>query len=340
MAEGRCLCGALRYEADAPFQFMVNCHCSMCRKHHGARSRRSSPCRRRPFGGCPAKRTSANYHSSEDGSRRSAAFAARSRHSCFRRSAWSSCPAGNLDGDLGVTPQMHIFAGSRAPWYEITDSLPRSEEYPPDFDAAAVDRPQITPRPGVVDGSCLCGDVAFEMRGTPRFMTNCHCSRCRRGRSAAHATNLFYPARCVPVDARRDAGRRLRRCPMRGTSAPRSAGAAAARAARFGGAGCRRGARRDRSTSTRACGRPNTSSWARRRPGSRSPTTSRNTRTCRPLSCTRPQWAARWRSLSSPSLSAAAAARRRSEVGSSSPSLGPGASLGRDHETPGPNAGS
>jgi len=36
MPEGRCLCGALRFEADPPFQFMVNCHCSMCRKHHGA----------------------------------------------------------------------------------------------------------------------------------------------------------------------------------------------------------------------------------------------------------------------------------------------------------------
>ena len=36
MIEGRCLCGALRYEADPPVQFMVHCHCSMCRKHHGA----------------------------------------------------------------------------------------------------------------------------------------------------------------------------------------------------------------------------------------------------------------------------------------------------------------
>jgi hypothetical protein len=102
-------------------------------------------------------------------------------------------PAGNLEGDLGVTPQFHMFTGSRAPWHEITDQLPRSEAYPPDFDAVAVERPRIEPRHGIVEGSCLCGDVAFEIQGTPLFMWNCHCSRCRRGRSAAHATNIFYP---------------------------------------------------------------------------------------------------------------------------------------------------
>ena len=43
-------------------------------------------------------------------------------------------------------------------------------------------------------GSCLCGDVAFEIEGAPLRAFNCHCTRCRRGRGAAHATNLFYPA--------------------------------------------------------------------------------------------------------------------------------------------------
>ena len=36
MTDGRCLCGALRYQIDGPFVDMVHCHCSMCRKHHGA----------------------------------------------------------------------------------------------------------------------------------------------------------------------------------------------------------------------------------------------------------------------------------------------------------------
>jgi hypothetical protein len=45
---------------------------------------------------------------------------------------------------------------------------------------------------GVVPGSCLCGGVAWEVTGKPSLMMNCHCSRCRRGRAAAHATNAFY----------------------------------------------------------------------------------------------------------------------------------------------------
>ena len=35
MNRGSCLCGAVQFEAG-PAGFMVHCHCSMCRKHHGA----------------------------------------------------------------------------------------------------------------------------------------------------------------------------------------------------------------------------------------------------------------------------------------------------------------
>ena len=34
--QGSCLCGTVRYEVDGPFTAMLSCHCSMCRKHHGA----------------------------------------------------------------------------------------------------------------------------------------------------------------------------------------------------------------------------------------------------------------------------------------------------------------
>jgi len=40
-------------------------------------------------------------------------------------------PAGVLDGDPGIRPTYHIFVGSKAPWHEIADQLPRHEEYPP-----------------------------------------------------------------------------------------------------------------------------------------------------------------------------------------------------------------
>ena len=35
MTRGACLCGVVQYELSQPTQ-MAHCHCSMCRKHHGA----------------------------------------------------------------------------------------------------------------------------------------------------------------------------------------------------------------------------------------------------------------------------------------------------------------
>jgi hypothetical protein len=102
------------------------------------------------------------------------------------------CPAGNLDGDLGITPQAHIFTGSKASWYEITDTLPQHEAYPPEFGMSGVERPTVEPKEGIIQGSCLCGEVAFEVEGAPQRFFYCHCSRCRRGRSAAHGANVFF----------------------------------------------------------------------------------------------------------------------------------------------------
>ena len=50
--------------------------------------------------------------------------------------AWPSNPAaesvwvmmGTLDDDPGVKPSRHIFIGSKAPWFEIADELPKHEE--------------------------------------------------------------------------------------------------------------------------------------------------------------------------------------------------------------------
>jgi hypothetical protein len=33
---GNCLCGAVEFSAGLPSKWCAHCHCSMCRKHHGA----------------------------------------------------------------------------------------------------------------------------------------------------------------------------------------------------------------------------------------------------------------------------------------------------------------
>jgi len=40
-------------------------------------------------------------------------------------------------------------------------------------------------------GSCLCGDVRFEIVGDFERFYLCHCSRCRKDTGSAHGANLF-----------------------------------------------------------------------------------------------------------------------------------------------------
>lgn len=40
-------------------------------------------------------------------------------------------------------------------------------------------------------GSCLCGKVRYELRGTPRTMYYCHCGTCRKASGSSFATNII-----------------------------------------------------------------------------------------------------------------------------------------------------
>lgn len=41
------------------------------------------------------------------------------------------------------------------------------------------------------EGSCLCGEVRFEVIGDFEKFFLCHCGRCRKDTGSAHAANLF-----------------------------------------------------------------------------------------------------------------------------------------------------
>jgi hypothetical protein len=194
MADGRCLCGTVRYRIEGPFTSMLHCHCSMCRKHHGSAFATFTAAPLEGFRFTAGESAIGKYGSSQN------------FHRSFCTVCGSVCPepmpaieqviaaAGNLDGDLGITPQMHMFTGSKASWYEITDGLPQHEEWPPELGMQATPRPKRELRGDLPQGSCLCGGVAYEIHGPPLRMFYCHCTRCRRGRSAAHAANVFYAA--------------------------------------------------------------------------------------------------------------------------------------------------
>lgn len=191
MVTGACLCGALRYEVEGPFHDLMHCHCSMCRKHHGA-----------PFAtfvGAPAR--GFRWISGEDAVTdhpSSAAFVRRFCGTCGAKAPTPMgevvfMPAGNLVGELGDAGGMHIFVGSKAPWHTIADDLPQHDTVPPGWPLPEVSRPIPPVLEGATQGSCLCGGVTFSVQGIPARWLQCHCSRCRRGRSAAHASNTFYP---------------------------------------------------------------------------------------------------------------------------------------------------
>ena len=46
-------------------------------------------------------------------------------------------------------------------------------------------------------GSCLCGDVAFEVDTPFERFVHCHCSRCRKATGTAHASNAVVKAEAL-----------------------------------------------------------------------------------------------------------------------------------------------
>jgi hypothetical protein len=190
--QGSCLCGTVRYEVAGPFNAMMSCHCSMCRKHHGAAFGTYVSAPSAGFRWISGQDCVHEYQSSPQGKRYSCKVCGSVLPMVMEQYGLAVVPAGPLEGELGIRPQSHLFVGSKAPWHTITDSLPQHEEYPPEYATPATPRPSVTPQPGITQGSCLCGEVAFELTGEPFMMWNCHCSRCRRSRSAAHTTNVFY----------------------------------------------------------------------------------------------------------------------------------------------------
>lgn len=193
MNKGSCLCGDVTWEIDGPITMLVNCHCSMCRKAHGSAFGTYAIGGAGDFRWTSGEGNVERYRSSEQGNR---AFCPR----CGSVVAdllgdMAIMPAGNLEGDIDRALDSHIFVASKAPWHEITDSAPQFEAYPPEYDMRPVELETRKPATaGAVGGSCLCGAVAYEFDGPGDRMVLCHCSRCRRSRSAAYSVQVFVDA--------------------------------------------------------------------------------------------------------------------------------------------------
>jgi hypothetical protein len=187
MTRGSCLCGTVRWEMEPPFERMHHCHCSMCRKAHAAPFATWMIVARDRFRFTAGAANITGYQSSAD-YHRAFCTTCGSAVPSLENGDMVDVPAGCLDDDPGVRPEMHIFAASKAPWYEIADSLPRHDGYQPGSEWSAVDGPHHA-HGGNPGGSCLCGAVAYEVTEPFRVSYNCHCHRCQKARAAAHTTN-------------------------------------------------------------------------------------------------------------------------------------------------------
>lgn len=191
MANGSCLCGRVKFSVGDGGSNMTHCHCSICRRLHGA------------LFATFYDASDLRYTRGEDVVERYESSLGFSRSFC--RCCGSPLPdeapdgdgvyvpAGLMDDDPGVRPEAHIFVESKADGCTITDSLPQRIGYGDGDRSRVVDTPAPFTKPGAVTGNCQCGVVSFEYTGRPTSAMSCHCSRCRKVKGAAHATNVFVP---------------------------------------------------------------------------------------------------------------------------------------------------
>jgi hypothetical protein len=129
---GSCLCGTVTFEVSPPFQRMIHCHCSRCRKSTGtghATNLIAKPDQLRWLNGessikrydLPTAASFAKWFCSECGS---------PLPRVTRSGKLIIIPAGSLDTVPLLRPTDHIYWASRAPWSCPSSGLPTHAELP------------------------------------------------------------------------------------------------------------------------------------------------------------------------------------------------------------------
>jgi len=133
--QGRCLCGDIQYEADQMSPKMGHCHCTMCRKFHGAAFA--------TFGAAPAAafrwlqgQELLSTFVADNGTKRK--FCSQCGSSMTFESADTSeddndhhnhyieVALGTLDKAPTLSPDAHIYISSKVDWVDINgDDLPK-----------------------------------------------------------------------------------------------------------------------------------------------------------------------------------------------------------------------
>lgn len=124
---GSCLCGAVRYEASHLSERIGHCHCTMCRKFHGAAFATFGEAPVQHFHWLSGENLLQSYHADNGTTRRfckqcGASLTFESQASDGKYIEFSLA---TLDSRISERPDAHIYTAYKANWCHINDDLPK-----------------------------------------------------------------------------------------------------------------------------------------------------------------------------------------------------------------------
>ena len=131
MITGQCECRNVKYQVDGVINDFSHCHCSQCRRMHGAAFATFAGVEKSEFQYLSGDESLSRYNSSESHER---IFCGNCGSNILV--ALTSEPdmlylaMGTINGDPKHPPAYHIYVGSKAPWYEINDQSPQYDAEP------------------------------------------------------------------------------------------------------------------------------------------------------------------------------------------------------------------
>ncbi|MDP6567586.1 MAG: GFA family protein [Alphaproteobacteria bacterium] len=123
---GGCLCGTVRYRISGEPLVVTHCHCATCRRASGAPFITWITLAAGDF--AYSQGEAAGYRSSAEVERQFCATCGTSlAYLAVNHPEEIDISAGSLDEPERVSPQDHIWIGSKLPWINMDDGLPRLE---------------------------------------------------------------------------------------------------------------------------------------------------------------------------------------------------------------------
>jgi len=121
---------------------MYYCHCGMCRKAGGSSFATNMMVRAEEFVLVSGHAFVKAFQSSPDEYRHFCSECGSPIYGQAQKRTTISVRCGTLDADPVIRPTVHIYAGSKAPWFSICDQLPQFPQAPDEGDAQPASPPR------------------------------------------------------------------------------------------------------------------------------------------------------------------------------------------------------